>query len=74
VREERALARRLGARGNASHEAPRAGTGQDVGATSSPWRVGGYATEPPFEDAVIFSCDSSGELKEHDDIVVGPVG
>ena len=51
------------------------GTGQDVGATSLPWRVGGgYATEPPVEDAVISSCDSQGELKEEDDIVVGPVG
>ena len=51
------------------------GTGQDVGATSLPWRVGGgYATEPPVEDAVISSCDSQGELKEEDDIVVGQVG
>jgi hypothetical protein len=35
---------------------------------------GSYATEPPVEDTVIFSCDSPGELKEEDDIVVGPVG
>jgi hypothetical protein len=35
---------------------------------------GGYATEPPVEDADIFSCDSPGESKAEDDIVVGSVG